>query len=302
MKNILIAGGTGLIGQKLSTTLKLEGYHVSYLSHRKNESSNVYSYYWNPTEELLPLDALEHQDIIINLAGTSIAGGRWTKRRKESILKSRINSTRLLVNSIIENHLKPSLLINASAIGFYGSRPEEKLDENSSMGSDFLSLVCSRWEQELLPLIKADIPYAILRFGLVFSRSGGILPMLMRPLKMKMAICFGQGNHYFSWIHIHDLVRCIIWLIEGKLIPGIYNCVAPDPFRQNQFYDITSDILGKKMMKLKVPVKILNFFLGESSALLISDQYVMPDQLTEQGFIFDFPEIKVALYDLIRDR
>jgi uncharacterized protein (TIGR01777 family) len=302
MKKILIAGGTGFIGKLLCHELKNQGYIVSILSRSNNIHVPYRIYQWKPSKNEMPLQSLVNEDIIINIAGTNIAGGRWTAKRKASILKSRIDSTRLLVSTIIENKLAPGLFINASAIGFYGNRPGEELTEDSEKGKDFLSNVCAAWERELIPLEEYGIPVAIMRFGLVLSNNGGIFPSLIRPVRLGLDVRFENGRQYLSWIHVDDLINCIIWLLKGKLHSGIYNCVAPQPVSQMQFNYIAGNILNKRTLAVKISKKLLKIILGEVSDLLLTDQYVIPIHLQEQYYTFIYNSINDALIALLLNR
>jgi hypothetical protein len=299
MQNILIAGGTGFIGKSLLETFHSKGFKVSILSRQEIIPSKAFMYTWNPLAGVIPFEALANQDIIINLAGTSIAGGRWTAKRKESISNSRMLSTRLLVKTIRENKLAPKLFISASAIGYYGNRPDEDLTEESPAGTDFMSQVCKTWESELDPLNDLSIPYAILRLGLVLSQNGGIFPILIHPLNYGMNVALGTGRQYMSWIHIHDLVGCIGNLMNGKLNPGVYNCVAPGAVKQYEFNGAVQKLLKKRMVSFRISANILKIILGEMAALVTDDQHVLPTRLTAQNFRFQYPVLNDALCQLL---
>jgi len=206
--------------------------------------------------------------------------------------------TRLLVRTITENKFTPKLFINASAIGYYGNRPGEDLTEESPVGTGFMSQVCKTWESELTPLNEHSIPYAILRLGLVLSQNDGIFPILIRPLKLRMNVAFGTGEQYMSWIHIHDLIECIGDLMNGKLAPGIYNCVAPYAVKQYEFNQAVKKLCGKWMVSFRIPANILNIMLGEMSALLTDDQHVLPTRLLAQNFRFQYTGLNDALRHL----
>jgi uncharacterized protein (TIGR01777 family) len=299
MGNILIAGGRGFIGRHLSRALANEGHRVSILSRRSLISLPVNTFQWDPLKGDLPVEALSGTDVIINLTGENIGRGRWTRKRKNAILNSRINSTRLLVKTICNNQLTLKLFINASAIGYYGNRPGEELDESSTAGNGFLSQVCYQWEQALEPLQQVAVPCAILRFGIVFSPDSGILNSLLLPLKWGFDVRFGSGRQYISWIHMDDLVQCFRELINGKLQTGICNCVSPHPVRQYEFNRIAKSVMHKKCIAMAIPEALLRIFIGESSGLLTDDQYILPARLARQGFIFKYPDLLQALNNLL---
>jgi uncharacterized protein (TIGR01777 family) len=300
MKNIIIAGGTGFIGKELVRFLVNKGHSVSLLSRNPRPNSEFENYFWDPSTNIIDPNALENKDIIINLSGVRISSQPWTDHRKRIILNSRILSTRLLVDTILQNNLYPTLFINASAIGFYGDRPNEKLSELSDFGKGFLSEVCSAWEKEAFRLKEHGIPFSIFRFGIVLSEKGGSLPLLMLPIKFRFNILFEKGNHYISWIHISDLIKIFSETIDDNLLPGLYNAVSPFPIKQDQLNRIICKILGKSTLCLSIPKVLLKFLLGELNTLFTDDQYVEPGHLLAQDFKFNFPEIEVALEKLLK--
>ena len=212
MDNILIAGGTGLVGKALAAALYRSDNAVSYLTRSRKAAQNPAYHYWDPSEGILPREVLTDKDVIINLSGAGIADRRWTNRRKRILTRSRIISTRLLVSAVNENPKKPRLFINASAIGYYGDRPDEQISESSVKGSGFLSELCHDWENELVPLRIHHIPVAILRFGIIFSASGGSLPKLIKPIRFGINPVLAGGRQMVSWIHIRDAI-----LLESPL-------------------------------------------------------------------------------------
>ena len=298
-KHILIAGGSGFIGQHLASRLTEKGYAVSLLG-RNSMNTGPYNYYsWNPTEGKIDPEALKGMDVIINLTGAGIADRQWTRKRKDLIYRSRIDSTGLLVNAIIDKGHSPTLFINASAIGYYGNRPGELLTENSEPGSGFVSKVCSDWEKATTPLQKAGIPTAILRIGIVLGKHGGSLSKLVLPLKYGINVLFGKGKHFTSWIHIQDIAQIIVQLISGRLRPGVYNAASPKPLSQREFNSEILTALHRKAIKLNLPVVFLQVILGDLVAVFTADLNIQPRNLTNQKFTFNFPDIQRALADLL---
>jgi uncharacterized protein len=299
MKNILIAGGTGFIGKNLVISLLKEGHKVSLLTRQHKQVEGVLMHHWEPDRGIISGDVIRNQDIIINLSGTNIAGALWTKKRKLKILNSRINSTRLLINTIRENNATPELFINASAIGYYGNRRGEVLTEGSPPGHGFMADVCRSWESELQPLMKLSIPCAILRFGLVLSRHEGIFPILILPLKFGMNVTIGKGQQMMSWVHLSDLINCMKLLIDRKLPGGIYNCVAPNALSLDEINRKILKFLRKKYISVRVPSYIPKIFLGEMSSLLIYSQHVVPGRMLDHNFRFNYMQLEEALDELL---
>ncbi len=299
MKNILIAGGSGFIGRFLIKRLNQEGFTVSILSRKEKNIPEVSNYSWNPLKGIIDKESLKNQHVIINLSGAGIADKLWTKKRKETIIRSRVESTSLLIETLEELNSKPELFINASAIGYYGHRPNEILTEQSERGTGFLSDVCFAWENALKPLVKLDIAMAIIRVGIVLGNTGGSLPKLLLPLKFGMNLIFGKGTQPISWIHIDDVLNIICHLINGELWPGIYNGAAPNPVDQITFNKILAQYSGKRTIKLRIPAWLMLFMMGELATVFLNHQQINPLQLTKQKFSFQYPQLSDALDNLM---
>jgi hypothetical protein len=299
MKNILIAGGTGFIGNKLANNLYAEGHNVSLLSRNPSQSGKFPVFGWDPANGKIDQNALQNIDIVINLAGSGIAKLPWSKKRKSSIYNSRILSTRLLVDSIINNEFKPLLFITVSATGYYGHREGEKISELSPAGTDFLSRVCKDWENETLRLKDLEIPVAIIRTGIVLSNKGGSLPVLLIPFKFRLNVLFNKGIHFVSWIHIDDMTKIFSGIINKKLLPGLYNAVSPMAVSQKKFNDAICSIMGRKTLNINIPKKLIEIFMGEMASVIIDDQNIIPAHLQAQDFNFQFQEVSEALKNLL---
>jgi len=299
MKNILIAGGTGFIGRYIRDKLKEQGFQISILARSKVQNTKCKYYVWDPEKGMIDKESLQNQHVIINLAGAGIADKLWTKKRREIILQSRIESTKLLIDSLKELNKYPNLFINASAIGFYGHRPGEILTEKSLKGSGFLSRVCYEWEKALTPLTKLNIPYAIIRLGIVLGRGGGSLLKLLFPLQHRINVIFGSGKQCVPWIHIEDVFQIVSQLTEGKLLPGIYNGVAPDYVSQAQLNRTILKYLYKKPITIRISSGFLSSLIGEMASVFISEQQIKPLRLIEQKFRFNHPLLEDAMKDLL---
>lgn len=299
MKNILLAGGSGLIGTHIRSLFETHGYHVANLSRKPSDPSKPNEFHWNPDEAVLPSTALRHQNVIINLSGAGLGQKRWTPRRKEILLQSRLRTTRTLVQSILSRDIHPELFINASAIGYYEKNTNDLLHEKSPPGSDFLANVCRQWEQELVPLQKAGIPTCILRIGIVLAKNGGVLPKFIFPLKWGINPVLGKGEQRISWIHIEDVGQIFLALINRSLEPGVYNLVAPQTLTQQEFNSTAMQVMAHRALKFHFPSALIRLVLGEMASLVLDSQHVVSENMSRQQFKFKYPVLKEALASLL---
>lgn len=297
-KTILIAGGSGLIGQKLVELLKSNKFNVTYLTRKKN-ADGIKSYHWDPEKKAIDASAITKADVIINLAGEGISNKRWTSGRKRKIINSRIFSTTFLAESLgrIPNNVQ--LVINASAIGIYGDTGEKIVHEDEKPSSDFLGQTCSRWEAAATAFQKLSIRTVIFRIGLVLATEGGILPTISRPLQFRLAPYFGNGSQYQSWIHINDLCRMIVLAITDENISGTYNAVAPGPLSNKNFMKLMTQILDKWFLVFSIPAVFVKIIMGEMSKLVLDGTRASSEKITDAGFTFTYPQADDALRDLL---
>lgn len=289
--NILITGGTGFIGRALSRELVNSGYNVVVTTRRQSTSRERLT--WNPPE-LIPSDTVSNIDAVVNFAGESIASGRWTKRRKELILSSRINATRALVQSIQNAVPKPKVLISASAIGYYGPHGDEYVTEDTPPGMDFLSEVCKAWEAEALKAKESGIRVVFIRIGGVLEADGGALPPMIIPFKFFLGGPIGTGKQWFSWIHRDDVVGIIKYALENDSISGPVNLTAPKPVTNREF----SSALGKALRRpswFAIPGFIVKLSLSELGSVLLTGQRVLPEKALKAGYKFKYTEVDEAL-------
>lgn len=288
---VLITGGTGFIGRALSRELRISGYNVIVSTRRKTDSKEKLT--WVPPE-LIPPETISNIDAVINLAGESIAEGKWTKERKERILSSRVATTRALVQSIQNASTRPKVLISASAVGYYGPRADNIITEDSSPGSDFLAEVCKAWEAEALKIQESGVRVVIVRFGTVLESDGGALPKMARPFKFFAGGPIGSGRQWFSWIHRDDLTGIIKYALENEAVSGPINTTAPQPVTNKEFSTALGKSLGRPSW-LPVPGFVLKIAFGELGGMLLTGQRVIPKKITEAGYQFKYPDIDRAL-------
>jgi uncharacterized protein (TIGR01777 family) len=292
---ILVSGASGLVGTRLLPALRQEGHEVVALVRRQSDVKEGTAF-WDPQAGTIDPAALDGCDAAINLAGESIAAGRWTDERKRSIRQSRLDATGTLARALAQLDPKPRVLINASAIGYYGSRGDELLDESSSAGSgDFLSSVCRDWEAATEPARTAGVRVVLTRFGVILSRHGGALAKMLTPFKLGLGGKVGSGRQYMSWISIHDTVAAIVYCLDHDTLSGPVNVVAPHPVTNAEFTKTLGRVLSRPTV-FPLPAPVVNIVFGEMGReLLLGSQRVQPARLLEAGFAFRCPELQPAL-------
>lgn len=256
---------------------------------------------WDPEKETVDHWAIHNADCIVNLAGANIADGRWTEQRKKEILDSRVRGSRLLFKSLKEIPNKVRCVISNSATGYYGADASNArpFEETSPSANDFLAKVTKQWEQSIQPVTQLNKRLVIFRVGIVLSKDGGAFQQYLRPLKLGVAAVPGNGQQIMSWIHIHDLVRLYINTIEQEKWSGVYNAVAPHPVSQNDLLK-TMSRYRKFHIPIHVPAFVLRAMLGEMSTEILKSVTVSSQKLEREGFEFQFPNVDVAVADLMR--
>ncbi|MEE2822228.1 MAG: TIGR01777 family oxidoreductase [Acidobacteriota bacterium] len=300
---LCLTGGTGLIGQELYSVLEQDRHEIVALTRspekarRKLPSAHCIT--WDANSTLTSQPALEGLDGVIHLAGEPIAAGRWTARRKANIRDSRVVGTRNLVELLCQLQDPPRVLVSGSAIGYYGDRADERLEEDALPADDFLGQACREWEDEAQQATKCGIRVVQLRTGLVLSTRGGVLPQMLTPFKMFLGGPLASGQQWMSWIHIQDQVRAIQHVLFNQECTGPVNLTAPSPVTNGEFTKVLASVL-KRPSIFRVPKSILILLLGElAETLLLRGQRVLPRKLQESGYEFKYPYLKEALLDLL---
>lgn len=295
---VLITGGTGLIGSRLSALLEAENIDYAVVT-RGNTGGRKSFYKWAPEKGTIDPRAIEGITHIIHLAGAGIADKRWTKNRKQELIDSRVRSARLLFDVLKKNHQSLQAFISAGGIGFYGDKGSELIAEQSDPANGFLSQITVAWEEAAMEFEKIASRVVINRTGLVLSEKGGILKNLKFPLKLGVAPVFGNGRQYYSWIHIDDLCNWLLYTLEQP-IEGIYNVVSPQPVTNIDFIRYLRSRAAKRSIIFKIPSIFLKLGLGELSSALLISQRVSSDKMQQSGFHFQYPDLDIALQDLYR--
>jgi len=296
----VIAGGTGFIGRALISELKEHGWDIVVLSRSPGKvaeifGSGVIGMRWDNGD--WP-DLLGPETAIVNLAGHNIANGRWTGKKKRLILESRIKAGERIVSAVKAADALPSVLIQASAVGYYGPQGNSLLDEQTPSGSGFLAEVTRKWEASTLELEKMGIRRCVIRTGMVLGH-GGALDRMLPPFRFFMGGPLGSGLQGISWIHMADQVKAIRFLMENSQTSGPFNLTSPTPVRSRKFARILGETLNRPH-GLRVPAFVLRMVFGElADEVLLSGQLALPRRLEEAGYEFRFPELGAALRDLL---
>ena len=301
----MITGGTGLVGSALVAELLQKGYDIILLTRQRETEAlsfaqhpSVRYAHWDPRKGELDLNALSQADHIVHLAGANVAERRWTATRKKEIADSRVQSGRLLVDTLKKLSHRPLSLVSASAIGWYGADtkdPPTPFTENDRPDTSFLGETCRQWEESTAAVVHQGIRRVILRIGIVLSRKGGALPEFERPLRFGIAPVLGSGKQIISWIQLDDLVSMILFSIEQSLPEGIYNAAAPAPVSQQELMIALARQRKKFYLPLRVPSFVLKLMMGEMSIEVLKSTTVSSAKIQEAGFQFRYPSLEDAL-------
>ena len=296
MYKVLITGGTGLIGKQLSSSLKSKGYEVRILSRKASKDSIYKTFVWNIEENYIDERAFESLDYIIHLAGSGIADKRWSKKRKQEIIDSRVLSTNLLYNTTLKLKTPLKGFISASGIGYYGSLTKETIfEETHSSSDDFLGIVCQLWEDAAFQFKKENIRTVAFRTGIVLTKNGGALQKMSTPIISAL----GNGKQYMPWIHIDDLCEMYIKAIEDTSFEGAYNAVAPEHQTNTSFSKLLAKIKKRPFSPIGAPAFILKIIFGEMATILLNGSRVSSEKIQKNGFKFKFKKLESALTDFI---
>lgn len=297
--HIAVTGSTGLIGSALVRLLETEGHRVTRIVHSHPDSARG-DVPWNPATGELDAARLEGVDAVVHLAGENV-GERWTEEKKERIRRSRVEGTRLLSEALAGLRAPPRVLVSASAVGLYGDRGEERLDETSPPGNDFLAEVAREWEAATRPAEERGVRVVHLRFGVVLSAAGGALAKMLPPFRLGVGGKLGSGEQWMSWVALDDVVGAIRFALFHEEVRGSFNVTSPHPVTNEEFTDALGDVLGRPTFAT-VPARVLRFLFGEmADSTLLASQRVYPKRLQQAGFHFRHPEIRGALRSALRE-
>jgi uncharacterized protein (TIGR01777 family) len=306
MEHVLITGGTGTVGQSLASFLIENGYRVTILSRTpqkyKSENDQLSYAYWNPAKRAIDPAAFQSATHIVNLAGAGVVDKRWTAAYKKTIVESRVQSGECILHCLNQLTNQVQTILSASAIGWYGPDQEngKPFTETDPPHSDFLGQTCVAWENS----VQTDrVRVCNVRIGIVLSRAGGALPEFEKPLRFGMAAIPGNGKQIVSWIHVEDLCRIFLFLLQQRSLQGAFNAVSPHPVSSGTLTTSIGDVRNKgRFLTIHVPAFILKLIMGESSIEILKSTTVSSQKIVEAGFVFRFPELQRALTSLYDER
>ncbi len=306
METVLITGGTGMIGNALTQALIERGYHVIVLTRnpsdkQKTKNDKLSFAEWNIEKQTLDKEAFAKADHIIHLAGANFADKRWTNKRKQEIVNSRVDSAKLIIESLKTISNKVKVVISASGISWYGDDKAAKpFTENDPVANDFMAQTCKQWEAAIEPASFLGKRLIKLRIGPVLSTEGGAYVEFKNPIKFGVAGIIGNGKQIFSWVHIDDLVRTILFAMENEQMEGVYNVVSPEPATNKDLILEIAKSTKKFFIPIHAPAFALKIVFGELIGEILKSTTVSSEKLQQAGFIFQYPDIRSAILQLSR--
>lgn len=293
--NILITGGTGLIGTRLAALLTAGGHRVALLS-RTPETGGPYPIFgWDPAAGTIDPAAVPWADGIVNLAGANVGEGRWTAARKHELLTSRLTGLGVLHRELARPGHHVGVVVSASAIGLYGDTGEQLVTEDTPPAASFLAGLTRQWEAAAAPIAALGIRLVLPRIGVVLSTHGGALPAIAGPVKLGLGAALGSGRQYISWIHINDLCRLFSTMLTEDEWQGPTNAVAPYPATNQAFTEVLAAVLHRPLLLPHLPAFVLKLLLGEQSSMILASTRVSAAKALAQSFAFEYPTLRAAL-------
>lgn len=297
-KNILITGATGLIGSRIVRNLQQRGHVIKILTRDPARVKNAEAFYWDIETGQIDPKCLEEIDTVIHLAGAGIADKRWTKKRKQEIVDSRVKSSRLLFDTIEKTGAQIETIISASGGGYYGNRGDEVLTEESSNGTGFLAECCKQWEDAIDEGHKFCKRIIKLRIGIVLTRHGGALVELEKPVNFFAGAALGSGKQWIPWIHLYDMISIFEKVVEDPTYNGVYNTSTPFPVTNSEFTRAMAKKLSRPVWPVNVPEFVLKGLLGEMSEIVLISDRNSAQKLINAGFQFRYPALDDALTEI----
>jgi uncharacterized protein (TIGR01777 family) len=295
---ILIAGSSGLVGNALFPALSAAG-HIVFPLVRPPQIAGEKQVAWNSETGEMDLEAAAGTEAVVNLSGASIAGSRWSEERKRELRTSRIDSTRALVDALAKLEPRPRVLVSASAVGYYGNRGDDRLDEDSAPGEGFLAKLAADWETEALRAETLGVRTVVLRFGVILSGRGGALAQMLGPFKLGVGGRLGSGRQWMAWVAIADVVGMIRAAIENDAWRGAYNCVAPEPVTNAEFTKVLGRVLRRPTIFPVPPVALRTLFGEMADEMLLASLRVGSKRVAQTGYSYAYPGLELAIREAI---
>ena len=299
MANFLITGGTGFIGKKLVAQLVNAGHEAVVVTRRPEKHGGSFPEKIRYIGSFSAIDNSTCFDAVINLGGEGIADKRWSAKRKQQLLASRIGLTNHLVKCLARLEKRPEVMISASAVGWYGAHDETPLTEDSACHQEFSHELCEAWEKEAAAVGDLGIRLCIIRLGIVLGKNGGVLKRMLPPFYFGLGGRIGSGKQYMSWVHVNDVIRAVDYLVDENSLSGVFNLTAPGTVSNTQFTQAIGKVISRPTL-FPLPAFVVKTVFGEmGERLLLMGQNVVPHNLLEAGFSFDFPDLDGALTDIL---
>lgn len=298
MKTILITGGSGMIGSRLSQMLVVKGYKVIWLSRERNIKAEIPRYSWDYRKGEVDTDALEQADIVVHLAGSNLGNDSWSGRNKQKIVESRVLTAKLLLETYKSLNIQPDVFISASAVGYYGMYTDDSIftEEDQPARNDFLSRTCQKWESAAFQFQEElGVRVIALRTSFVISKDSDAFKKMILPTRFGLGAPMGNGKQFMNWIHINDLCNLYIKSIEDDSMSGIYNATAPEYTTNKEFMRTVANELKRPYMIPRIPSFLLKLTMGESSGMILEGSRVSPQKAIDSGFNFLYPTAKEAI-------
>ncbi len=299
--SVLITGGSGLIGKYLTSTLLKSDYNVSHLSRNVTRQNKVRVFKWEPDEGYIDTEALKGIDYIVHLAGANIGEKRWSKKRKLEIIRSRVDSVKLIHKYITREGINLKAFISASATGYYGTSTSLQIfNENDPAANDFLGNVCKEWEEATDLFSSTGIRTVKIRTAVVLEKTDSALSKLMKPAKFGFLVKTGNGRQYMPWIHITDLCNIYLLAINKPDMSGSFNAVAPQSVTHSEFVNTLAQVMGKPVSPVHVPGFLLKVILGEMAKVVLKGSRVSSEKIMNEGYLFLYSDLDKALNNVIK--
>lgn len=303
MKTILITGGSGFVGKRLSELLIDKGYKVIWLSRERDINTSIPRYRWDYRKGEIDAVAVEQADIIIHLAGSNLGEGSWTRVRKQRIVESRVLTAKFLFDTVKKLNKKPEAFISASAVGYYGMHTDDKVysEHDTPAKNDFLSRTCKKWEAAAFRFKQElDVRTVVLRTSFVVSSKSLAFKKIMLPARFGLGAPLGSGKQFFSWIHLEDICGLYIKAVEDVSMEGVYNAVSPEQITNAEFMRNLAKTMKRPFIMPNIPAFLLRLFMGEASGMVLEGSRISPQKVIEKGYRFIFESSKEAIKESLQ--